>query len=120
MAGGVRELREETQFERSEIMDTLRWYPHTVSTTDSIGEGFHYVIAHCFAEVNFDVIKVDSAASLPKVKGTDDALDANWFTLEDIKRMVEDKKTTPGVMRVIQRMDELSTCGLIPTTANLT
>jgi len=119
LQGGVRELREEVQFQRddhdnpmsNEIFSQLNWYSGTVCTTDSIGEGFHYVIAHCYAELFID--------SLPLVQGTDDAANANWFTMSDIQRKETGGETTPGVLSVVGRIEQLRMHSLLPTTEKL-
>jgi ADP-ribose pyrophosphatase YjhB (NUDIX family) len=113
--GGVRELREEIEWiDRGLKREELLWYHETVTTTDSIGEGFHYLIAHCFAEVSSP-----RAAELPAVRGADDAADAAWFSTGEIRdicqRSTEGKQqVTPGLWRVIARMEELVESNLLP------
>jgi len=111
LEGGIRELQEETEWDEQSL--ALRWHPHAVCSTDSIGEGYQYLIAHCFAELT---IMNDEQEFPPQVKGADDAADAGWFTIGEIQSKVDEKQTTPGVLRVIQRMENLSGKGLLPTT----
>jgi ADP-ribose pyrophosphatase YjhB (NUDIX family) len=78
LLGGMRELAEETVW-KDRLFDELLWYPGTVSTSDSIGDGFHYLIAHCFAECMEE--------TFPDIQAADDAADADWFTKHQIRDM---------------------------------
>ena len=75
-----RELEEETIFDEQ---SNLLWHPGTFTTADSIVEGkngstaFHYLIGVCFAQLEVD--------TLPTVLPADDAADAKWWTLEELK-----------------------------------
>jgi 8-oxo-dGTP pyrophosphatase MutT (NUDIX family) len=127
------------------MLSKLHWYNETVATTDSIGEGYHYLIAHCFAE--FPTISISKSLSpvdqidttttpfhtdedsmtetvldnnnnnnitrqyLPKVHGSDDAADAQWLTLLQIQDMESFHIVTPGIVRVIQRIEDLEEHG---------
>ena len=95
---------------------SLLWHPNIVCATDSIGEGYHYLIAHCFARLQLGEGEVGEELTLPSVKGTDDAADAGWFTLSEIDAKCDSGEATPGVLEVIQRIEELSDKGLLPTT----
>jgi 8-oxo-dGTP diphosphatase len=107
-----RELTEETLLAANEC----QWYPHPFLTTDAIFRSdddddddtkyaFHYLIAHCFAQVN-------KHGSLPDVTPSDDALDAQWWTLNEI--MQDDEGIiSHGVVEVIQRAEELHQKGAL-------
>ena len=75
-----RELEEETIFDEQ---SNLLWHPGTFTTADSIVEGesgstaAHYLIGVCFAQLEVE--------TLPTVLPADDAADAKWWTLEEIK-----------------------------------
>lgn len=124
--GGVRELAEETVWRspdgsNDDLFSKLKWYPGTVTTSDSIGEGFHYLIAHCFAE-----LQIIDTQDLPLIQADDDAADAAWFLRTQIQDMESSSSTTqathnitPGVMTVIRRVEELYEAGLLPTVATV-
>jgi ADP-ribose pyrophosphatase YjhB (NUDIX family) len=63
---------------------------------------FHYVIAQCFAQ---------APSELPLV-ASDDAADASWQTLDQIRVMVERGQATPGILRVIERVERMHQLGL--------
>ena len=107
--GGARELKEETQWTDVAAWESLRWYEGTVCTTDAIGENYHYMIAHCYAETQSD--------SLPSIMAADDAADAEWFTMAEIQTKCDESQATPGVMTVLHRIEDLSKYGLLPLTA---
>jgi 8-oxo-dGTP diphosphatase len=102
LAGGKRELAEETKFDD---LPNLRWYNGTFSTTDAFKRNedgtvaFHYLIAHCFAEIEIPV------NSLPQVSSADDAADARWWSIDEIKQRPEE--TTPGLHVVLDRAEAL-------------
>jgi 8-oxo-dGTP diphosphatase len=107
--GGARELKEETKWGTdTDAWESLRWYSRTVCTTDAIGDSYHYMIAHCYAETQSD--------SLPNVIAADDAADADWFTIAEIQTKCDDSQATPGVMTVLNRIQDLSKYGLLPLT----
>jgi 8-oxo-dGTP diphosphatase len=110
--GGARELKEETKWTDTSIginaWESLRWYERTGCTTDAIGDNYHYVIAHCYAETQSDV--------LPKIIAADDAADADWFTMSEIQTKEKMLQTTPGVVTVLNRIQDLSKYGLLPLT----
>jgi len=120
LEGGMRELREETSWPTEKkdgddaLLDAIRWHPYTVCATDSIGEGFHYLIAQMYGQLE------GTYATLPEVVGTDDAADADWFTLAQLRagrsRSNEKIRATPGVTQVVERMEELANRGLLPTS----
>lgn len=125
------------------VLHSLRWYRGTAMTTDSIGEGYHFVIAQCFAELKIiaqqpisnirwqpteisenPVNTVDDTLRshlLPRVQAGDDADDAAWFTVSQIQRMDDGSKsspptTTPGLYSVVRRMHELHQARVLPTS----
>jgi ADP-ribose pyrophosphatase YjhB (NUDIX family) len=120
-----RELNEETKWKTNvngtfddDIDNLLQWYNETVLTTDAIGDGYHFVIAHYFASyptIHLPKIKtmknIDNYTNevrkhfLPIVTASDDALNAQWFTLSEIHNMEVRSATTNGVSRVLQQME---------------
>ena len=124
-----RELQEETGLVH------CQWYPFPFLTTDAIsykedhtntalsstttpatattaGEAhdkeevvqFHYLIAQCFAL---------ASDGLPPTTPSDDALDAQWFTLSQMKDMRNEKKLSEFVVPVVERAETLSSKGLL-------
>jgi 8-oxo-dGTP diphosphatase len=107
LEGGRRELMEETLFsEQSE----LQWFSGTISTADSILPGedgstkYHFLIAICFAELK-------SVTSLPEVKAADDAADAKWWTMDEMRASCETH--TPGLLRHMERAETLYQSGVL-------
>lgn len=120
VTAAMRELAEETVWTRNDnnnnnnipkaeegegLLSQLQWYNGTITTTDAIGSGFHYLIAHCLAE--FPPLHVTSPVQnhhrhhrhhhtllpttepiveslLPRVKAADDAVDVRWLTVPQI------------------------------------
>jgi ADP-ribose pyrophosphatase YjhB (NUDIX family) len=111
-----REVQEETQIRG------CRWHSNSFLTTDAIvvdddpkskndnkndhKYAFHYVIAHCFAKVT----SVYSSGNPPVVVPSDDALDAKWYTLAELR----DLECSEPTIEVIERAEELSGLGLLP------
>jgi ADP-ribose pyrophosphatase YjhB (NUDIX family) len=151
LQGAIRELGEETKWppppetemlnaitttndlaatggwERSSL---LRWYPMPITVSDSIGAGFHYVIAQCFAELSVPTLQSSATTTTttsssrassfisswpPPLLAADDAVGADWFTWSEIHNMEQEGRVTPGVSRVVARAKELSRHGLLPT-----
>ena len=65
---------------------------------------FHYLIAQCFAL---------ASDGLPPTTPSDDALDAQWFTLSQMKDMQDEKKISEFVIQVVERAETLSSKGLL-------
>jgi 8-oxo-dGTP pyrophosphatase MutT (NUDIX family) len=128
-----RELYEETMWStNAEVEDTnkndpLQWHNETVLTTDAIGDGYHYVIAHYFAkyptvhvpastildpveaattfDMDYFIAKIRQQ-HLPIVLASDDAMDAQWYTMKEIHDMeMRFATVTCGVSRVLQLME---------------
>jgi ADP-ribose pyrophosphatase YjhB (NUDIX family) len=110
-----REVFEETQLER------CHWHSDPFLTTDAIIADeaqtsdkpkdsksylFHYVIAHCFAKV--PACSGESAA--PLIVPSDDAMDAKWCTLTEIRNL----DCTEQTIEVLERAEELNDLGLLP------
>jgi ADP-ribose pyrophosphatase YjhB (NUDIX family) len=122
-----RELQEETG------LSHCQWYPFPFLTTDAIsyygtntsllsttttrtttiraaaGEEqkdvqFHYLIAQCFAL---------ASDGLPQTTPSDDALDAQWFTLSQMKDMRTENILSDFVVQVVERAETLSLKGLL-------
>ncbi len=100
-----RELEEETQ------LSNVTWHPNPFLTTDAIfpddtatgAYKFHYVIAHCFAKAP------ESSEAPPTVLPSDDALDAQWYTLEEIENL----DCSEFTLEVLERAEALSRAGLL-------
>jgi 8-oxo-dGTP diphosphatase len=109
LQGGVRELAEETIWENQAVFQSMQWCKETVCTSDYIGQGYHYLIAQCFAEI-------ECHEDLPIVRADDDADDAKWFLLDKVKDWSDKDLVSEGVYEVFCRMEELANHGLLPTT----
>ena len=124
-----RELAEETIWPSSSSSSSchsLQWHEAPFCTSDAIGEGYHYLIAQCFAVVvvdNNNKEEDDDETSTeplqqqnhpPLVQPADDAANAAWFTKQDI----QDKgiEMTPGILKVIERAERLYHAGLLPVS----
>jgi ADP-ribose pyrophosphatase YjhB (NUDIX family) len=116
-----RELQEETG------LSQCQWYPFPFLTTDAISSygtnasllsttttrlaaaeqkdvQFHYLIAQCFAL---------ASDGLPQTTPSDDALDAQWFTLSQMKDMQKERNISDFVVQVVERAETLSLKGLL-------
>jgi ADP-ribose pyrophosphatase YjhB (NUDIX family) len=109
-----RELTEETNLMKSDCL----WYSDPFITTDAIFKdvddydeySFHYLIAHCFAQ-----IKTKGMRSHPVVRASDDALDAKWWTVDEIESKLSlNDDVSDGVLEVIFRAQELYENKLVP------
>jgi 8-oxo-dGTP diphosphatase len=103
LAAGQRELTEETNLSSTDCI----WYQYPFMTTDSIFENrngdysFHYLIAHCFAQIK-------SRNQLPMVTASDDALDAKWWTVVEIEeQLLPCNAVSKMVLGVIKRAESL-------------
>jgi ADP-ribose pyrophosphatase YjhB (NUDIX family) len=117
--GARRELFEETTGWPDNNAAGLQWHDRTFDTTDSIGEGYHYVIAHCYAELVLLRDDDDDDANdplLPVVAPADDAADARWFRKDTIRAMEDAQAATTGLCRVIERAEALHRANLLETT----
>jgi 8-oxo-dGTP diphosphatase len=110
VAGGVRELSEETIWKNPADWQALQWYNGTLCTSDSIAQGYHYLIAQCFAE-----LIVTDRQALPELEPADDAAAVAWFTRTEVQVMCDSLNATPGVAHVLSRVEALSKHGLLPT-----
>ena len=108
-----RELEEEVKFDPP-LIDNLHWYSGPFTTSDVIARDakgvitFHYLIAQCFCRV---VQNNASSSSLPLVSPDDDAADAKWWTLDEIKH--NQASISSGVVTVIERAELLSEKGAL-------
>ena len=108
LEGAKRELLEETQ------LDNASWYDEPFCVTDSIHLdsagtiAFHYVIAQCFAQVN------TLNGLPPTVVAFDDAANAEWHSMEQIRRRVQQNESTTGIVKVIERAESLFQAGMLP------
>eukprot|EP00980_Cylindrotheca_fusiformis_P028527 scaffold22607_cov123-Cylindrotheca_fusiformis.AAC.24 len=103
LVAGQRELLEETNLVAADCL----WYPHPFMTTDAIhandngGFAFHYLIAHCFAQIK-------PCDTLPLIAASDDALDAKWWTITEIEEQLQTKNSVSNfVLDVIHRAESL-------------
>jgi len=102
-----RELYEETDLLESSDLD-LRWYGHPFACSDYINGGYHYVIAQCFAQVEY------AGGGLPQVTALDDAVDASWWGVEELREGVKRGEVSENVDRVVERAEQLYRYGLLP------
>lgn len=111
MAAAKREAYEETHIQG------CRWHASPFLTTDAIFPDnnlagafeYHYVIAHCFARA-----PVCDGRQYPTVVPSDDALDAKWFSLTELREFDRAEQLSSGVMDVIERAEELNGLGALP------
>mmetsp|Transcript_24097 Transcript_24097/g.51193 ORF Transcript_24097/g.51193 Transcript_24097/m.51193 type:complete len:227 (-) Transcript_24097:98-778(-) len=115
-----REVEEETG-----LGCCLSWHKDSFLTTDAIvpaengnddynervvpennNYAFHYVIAHCFARVQDGENSAEAPVALP----SDDALDAKWWTLAELR----DLDCSDQTIVVVERVEALNECGLLP------
>ena len=103
LKGAQRELQEECQLLSD---DNLEWYEGgAICVTDYLSSNVQYSICTCFAAV--------TSSSLPSLIPSDDAADAKWRTLSEIKDNVDRGETTEGVLRAVQRAEQLYETGLL-------
>ncbi len=77
---------------------------------------FHYVISQCFAEVTSTTSITNvgpSAAVLPTLYPCDDAMDARWWTLMDVKEGVKNGLVSEGCDTVLERAEKLYKLGFL-------
>lgn len=103
LAAGQRELLEETNLSSADC----RWYPYPFMTSDAIfandsgGFDFHYLIAQCFAQIG-------PCDQLPLITASDDALDAKWWTIDEIEaQLAPSNSVSQMVLDVIKRAENL-------------
>ncbi len=104
--GARRELDEETKGWPPHAV--LQWHQRPFDTTDTFGEGYHFVIAHCYAEV-----LLGANDPLPKIAPSDDAADAIWFRRDNIQALEESNAATTGLCHVIDRAKALLDANLL-------
>jgi 8-oxo-dGTP diphosphatase len=110
LEGARRELYEETKG-----WPILQWHPRAFDTTDSFGKGYHFVIAHCYAEVS-----LGTNDPLPRIAPADDAAAAMWFQRDKIQDLEKSNSATTGLCRVIDRAEALLDANLLETTVEQT
>jgi 8-oxo-dGTP pyrophosphatase MutT (NUDIX family) len=77
----------------------------SIHLSQSNGVSFHYVISQCFAEIQSHI--------RPNIVASDDAMDAQWLSTNEIKDSEERGIVTNGVMRVLERSEALYISGLL-------
>lgn len=127
----MRELWEETRLgsppddgdgTAESVGATISWHTEgPVTSSDSIhvdDDGlvqWHYVISQFFARV--EPIQLSNGGSSvlvpPKMIPSDDAADADFFSLADIQEGIDAGRITPGVLRVIHRVEAMHAAGLL-------
>jgi len=65
---------------------------------DAIAEGFHYLIAVCFAEC-----KYCEQERPPEVAASDDAIDAKWWSMDELDDL-EAQQVLKGTRGMVQRL----------------
>lgn len=128
-----RELAEEVKFpgnnDNTGSSVQLNWYSGAFCTSDSITagnvetgkEGYHFLIAQCFAELTIiDKDDDNSQRPPPMVEPADDAAGAKWWTLKEIRTGEANHETVPNLVKVIERAEALYQCGMLPTTHSVT
>ncbi len=109
--GARRELFEEVIFcaqDKEASSFEIVWCPEPYATADAIAQGFHYLIAVCFAEYK------PKGNTLPRVKASDDAIDARWWSMDEILQMEEDALLgTHGFVRRMKRTEFLYQQGIL-------
>lgn len=131
LAAAKRELQEETGLSAEEKLEwNFRWCEEgPISTTDSIhishnssntsqsapNVNYHYVISHWFVEIKAleGPIVNDTEQDVPQLIASDDASDAMWFDLVDIRLGIERGEITPGVEKVLVRSKIMAEKGLL-------
>ena len=121
LEGAKRELSEEVIFGNTDdtpedSSSEIVWCSEPYAVADAIAEGFHYLIAVCFAEckrVNEGTAKTQ-LLELPKVTASDDATDARWWSMDEILDMEDDALVgTPGFVRRMKRTEFLYQQGVM-------
>lgn len=129
MDAAKRELYEETKWVRSvddnyndivveDYWDRhLHWHKAPICTSDSIGQGYHYLIAQCFASFHEDEDMGEDCNHINKIQlqATDDAADAKFWTRHEImeQELLQQRRVTSGVLDVIDRAEQLWNAGLL-------
>ena len=131
----MRELWEETRLgsppddhdgsaESESVEATISWHTEgPVTSSDSIhvdDDGlvqWHYVISQFYARV--EPVQSSNGGSTskklvpPKMIPSDDAADADFFSLDDVEEGIDAGRITPGVLRVIRRVEAMHAAGLL-------
>jgi len=127
MIAARRELWEETRLGSppdddgtAESVDaTILWHtegPVTSSDSIHVDDGivrWHYVISQYFATIEPVQSAVKNKLEPPTLIPEDDADDAKFFSLADIEEGIDKGRITPGLLRVIRRVEAMYAAGLL-------
>eukprot|EP00956_Cyclotella_meneghiniana_P010518 scaffold14629_cov72-Cyclotella_meneghiniana.AAC.4 len=114
-----RELTEETSLISSQDKNetesqkcSLRWHEggpffssDSIHHSQSNRVSFHYVISQCFAELK--------SPTPPNIRASDDAMDARWWSSNEMKKAEDEGIVTAGVASVVERSEKLYSSGLL-------
>ena len=91
---------------------SLKWHANgpfacsdSIHYSQSSHVAFHYVISQCFAELQ--------SVSPPHIIASDDAMDAQWWNVDEMKAGEGNGVVTMGVLSVINRSEMLYRFGLL-------
>ena len=88
--------------------DSIHYLDEILDQNNSSNEiRFHYIIAQCFAQISSENLNCP-----PELEACDDALDAKWFTLDEMKEGVGKGMLTRNVQKVFNRAESLFQAGL--------
>lgn len=99
--------------------DSVHWPNEDDDAKNDGRPNFHYLIAHYFAEVkilaqeNIVDFLGEEKPKLPILQASDDALDAQWLTLNEIDNMVRSGLASETVRSVFVRAEKLYVKGVL-------
>ena len=96
----------------------LQWHedgPFTASDVvlydpDTGDVAYHYLIAQCYCRID-NTNNIYNSTNLPRVQGGDDASQAKWFTIREMKSFRQN--ISEGVIEVIERSQILHEAGVL-------
>lgn len=109
LAAAQRELYEET------LLQPTDWHTVPICSSDSIHISrngdieYHYVISQCFC----------SLERQEKLTASDDAANAQWFSVDEMKKAdKQGKQIMPTVIEVIERAETMYQAGILEITGS--